>query len=144
MRQRDELRRRAPATAPPGSAGHRLFSGLRQRHRRPSASVDRRAGAAVREETVEENAARFERERQNAMQRAAYMDSTAAVKTADEEVNKVFSRIESLRETAQLTLTRAPYGIQIYRKGYSVHVQWQRYDNTLRESSRASSGSSGP
>jgi hypothetical protein len=94
-----------------------------------------RAGAAVREETVEENAARLRSERELAARRAAFLDSHDGVAAANTAAEEVYARMEALRDAAECDFRRAAFGATIYRKGYTVTVVWEHYINTLNDSS---------
>lgn len=92
------------------------------------------AGAAVREETVEENAARLGREDEEAVRKLAFLHSPGGVKAADAAADAIFARASTLQQSAGYTFTSLDYTAAMFRDGYTVHIRWNRYRNTLAES----------
>ncbi len=89
-------------------------------------------GRGIRKETVEENAARLQREREQATARRQFLTTNAGVDVANRAVQELFERIATLQPVGECHLIRDGSGLQIYRKGYSVRVNWYgRYMNTL-------------
>lgn len=93
-----------------------------------------RAGAAVREETVEENASRLRLEQEAAARRIVFLHSQDGVKAADTEADALFARLEALRPNADCDLKVSDYTASLFRNGYAVYVSWSRYRNTLEKS----------
>lgn len=86
----------------------------------------------IRRETVEENAARLQREREQAAFRRRFLTADAGVNAANLAVQQLLERIAALQPKVDFHLIRNGSALQIYKKGYSVRVNWySRYTNTL-------------
>lgn len=82
----------------------------------------RRAGGAIREETVEENAARLERELQEEKEDAYFLRSDKGVQAAEEAAGKLFEQLEQLASKASASFVRVPNAVTMFRDGFTVEV----------------------
>jgi hypothetical protein len=96
----------------------------------------RAARGAVRAETPQENAARLDRERQAEAERLAFLGSPDGVEAADQDVERLFGRLESVSSETGIAFDReGSHCALLYRDGFSIAVGWSRmYGNTLDQS----------
>ena len=100
----------------------------------------REAGGEPKEETVEQLAARLGREIAAEKTRRHFLHSENGVKSANNEIDKLFSELEKTvsnvsknGKTVPLTFKRHPQQCAIYGDGFSISLHWY-LTNTLESS----------
>jgi len=133
-----------PPTTPKWYPKPRIWIGLKRWGIEAAAAVIearvQEAGGSAREETIVDRSARLQRKIAAAEKRKSFLCSGSACKLADDEANKLYSRIEQLiasisNEHIPLIASREHRRIEITCFCFVVQVYWVRsYANTLDHS----------